>query len=69
MVVLEVTISREGDVSRRTNPSGHPLLIEAALEAVRQWKYKPTQLNGQPVEVVSSVEVQITLDNNQGNSG
>jgi periplasmic protein TonB len=45
------------------------LLIEAALEAVRQWKYKPTQLNGQPVEVVSSVEVQITLDNNQGNSG
>jgi len=69
MVVLEVTISREGDVSDARILSGHPLLIEAALEAVRQWKYKPTQLNGQPVEVVSSVEVQFTLDNNQGNSG
>jgi protein TonB len=41
--------------------SGHPLLIPAALQAVKQWQYKPTLLNGEPVEVVTQVDVNFTL--------
>lgn len=65
LVVLEVTISRIGDVAGVRAISGHPLLIEAALDAVRQWKYRRTLLNDQPVEVVSSVEVQFTSGSEQ----
>jgi len=56
-VVLEAEISREGDVTNLKVVSGHPLLIDAALTAVRQWKYKPTLLNGQPVIVISHITV------------
>jgi protein TonB len=42
--------------------SGHPLLVPAALEAVKQWVYQPTLLNGQPVEVVTQVEVSFALE-------
>lgn len=41
--------------------SGHPLLISAAQEAVRQYRYKVTQRNGQPVEVATQVDVNFTL--------
>jgi protein TonB len=41
--------------------SGHPLLIPAALEAVKQWEYNPTLLNGQPVEVFTEVSVPFVL--------
>ncbi len=41
--------------------AGHPLLIAAAQEAVKQWIYKPTLLNGAPVEVVTEVDVLFTL--------
>ena len=41
--------------------SGHPLLAPAALEAVKQWVYKQTLLNGNPVEVVTVIEVNFTL--------
>ena len=61
-VVLEAVISREGDVTNLRVVSGHPLLVEAALTAARQWKYKPTLLNGQPVEVVSQVTVPFKLE-------
>ena len=61
-VVLEAVISREGDVSNLKVVSGHPLLVEAALTAARQWKYRPTLLNGQPVEVVSQVTVPFKLE-------
>jgi protein TonB len=37
--------------------SGHPLLVQAAIEAVKQWEYKPTVLKGQPVEVAVQAEV------------
>ncbi|MBV9297055.1 MAG: energy transducer TonB, partial [Acidobacteriaceae bacterium] len=40
---------------------GHPLLVNAAREAVLQWKYRPTLLNGQPVEVVTDIIVNFTL--------
>jgi protein TonB len=42
--------------------SGHPLLVQAATEAVRQWRYKPTLLNGEPVEVVTQIDVNFTLN-------
>jgi protein TonB len=41
--------------------NGPPLLIRAALEAVRQWIYQPTLLNGEPVEVATSIDVTFTL--------
>jgi len=41
--------------------SGHPLLVQAALEAVRQWRYQPTYLNNEPVEVATTIDVHFTL--------
>jgi protein TonB len=43
--------------------SGHPLLIPSATDAVRQWQYKPTLLNGEPVEVQTQIDVNFTLSN------
>jgi periplasmic protein TonB len=42
--------------------SGHPLLVQAALDAVRQWKYHPTQLNGEAVEVDTTIDVIFSLN-------
>ena len=42
--------------------SGHPLLTQAAQDAVRQWKYEPTLLNGQPVEVDTTIDVLFQLN-------
>jgi periplasmic protein TonB len=41
--------------------SGHPLLVPAALQAVKEWRYQPTLLNGTPVEVITTVDVTFTL--------
>lgn len=41
--------------------SGHPLLVQAAQDALQQWVYKPTLLNGEPIEVVTQAEVKFTL--------
>ena len=54
-------ISKEGNIENLQLQSGHPLLVNAAKEAVLQWKYKPTLLNGQAVEVVTSIVVNFTL--------
>lgn len=54
-------VSREGTVRELKVIDGHPLLIPAALEAVRQWVYSPTYLNGEPVEVMAPIEVHFTL--------
>jgi len=56
-VVLKALIDKNGDVENLTVVSGHPMLIPAAIEAVKQWKYKPCLLNGQAVEM----ETQITV--------
>ena len=56
-VVLKAIIGRDGTVRRLTLISGHPLFVQAAIEAVRQWLYKPTYLNGQAVEVITEVDV------------
>jgi len=61
VVHLNVIIGKDGTVQKLTVASGHPLLVPAALEAARQWVYQPTLLNGQPVEVVTQIEVEFTL--------
>jgi TonB family protein len=60
-VVLKVIIDKQGNVSNIQAISGHPMLIPAAIEAVKQWKYRPYLLNGEPVEVETSVTVNFTL--------
>ena len=60
-VVLEAIISTGGSVKNLRVIKGHPLLIERALEAVRQWRYKPTVLNGVPVEVITRITVRFNL--------
>jgi protein TonB len=60
-VRLEAIISKDGTIQDLHTVSGHPLLIKAAIEAVSRWRYQPTLLNGEPVEVVTEVDVNFTL--------
>jgi protein TonB len=60
-VLLQATISKEGAIENLQLISGHPMLAPAAIEAVKQWKYKPYLLNGEPVEVETQVQVNFTL--------
>ena len=60
-VVLRAVISREGTIENLQVLSGHPLLVKAAMEAVRQWRYRPYVLNGEPVEVETQVTVNFIL--------
>jgi periplasmic protein TonB len=60
-VRLEAIISRNGLIQDLRVASGHPLLAPAAVEAVRQWRYQPTLLNNEPVEVITQIEVHFTL--------
>ena len=60
-VKLTAIIAKDGSIQKLEVMGGHPLLIPAALSAVKQWRYKPTLLNGQPVEVVTQVDVNFTL--------
>ena len=63
VVVLKVNIDKQGKVYAVELVSGHPLLAPAAMEAVRQWTYKPYLLNGIPVEVETQVRVNFMLAN------
>jgi protein TonB len=60
-VVLHAIIDKEGKVAQLEVVSGHPLLVQSAIEAVKQWRYKPTQLNGDPVEVDTTIQVTFTM--------
>jgi periplasmic protein TonB len=60
-VVLMAVISREGKIENLRVLSGHPLLVQAAMDAVRQWRYRPYYLNDEPVEVETQVTVNFTL--------
>jgi len=60
-VLLQAEISKSGDIQNLRLISGHPMLAPAAIEAVKQWKYKPYLLNGEPVEVETQVQVNFTL--------
>jgi protein TonB len=61
-VRLEAIISKDGTIQELKLVSGHPLLVKAAEEAVQRWRYQPTLLNGEPVEVVTEIEVNFTLN-------
>jgi protein TonB len=61
VVKLNATIAKDGTIQHLEVVSGHPLLVPAAMDAVRQWVYQPTLLNGQPVEVMTEVDVNFTL--------
>jgi len=60
-VVLQAVIDKGGKVQHLEIISGHPMLIPAALEAVKQWRYKPYYLNGEPVEVDTQININFTL--------
>jgi protein TonB len=60
-VVLSAIISKTGEIQNLTLVSGHPLLVPAAIEAVREWRYRPYLLNGEPVEVESTITVVFQL--------
>ncbi len=61
VVILQAQISKDGSIENLQLISGHPMLAPAAIEAVKQWKYKPYLLNGEPVEVDTQVQVNFTL--------
>jgi TonB family protein len=61
LVRMNAVIGKEGDVKRLELLSGTPELVPAAMEAVRQWVYEPTLLNGEPVEVRTLIDVNFTL--------
>jgi protein TonB len=60
-VVLQALIGKDGNIQNLHVVSGHPMLTNAALEAVKEWKYKPYYLNGEPVEVETTINVNFTL--------
>jgi len=60
-VVLTAVISVNGDIENLQLVSGHPMLVPAAIAAVKQWHYKPYLLNGQPVEVETTITVIFSL--------
>lgn len=61
-VRLSALIGKDGRIQNLTVVTGHPLLVQAALDAVRQWVYQPTLLNGEPVEVATEIDVNFTLN-------
>jgi len=60
-VLLQAEISKDGTIQNLRLISGHPMLTSAAIEAVKQWRYKPYILNGEPVEVETQITVNFTL--------
>jgi periplasmic protein TonB len=62
MVELQATISRDGTIDNLRVVDGPMLLRAAALEAVRQWRYRPYLLNGEPVEVETTINVDFTMN-------
>lgn len=63
VVRFTAIIGKDGTIQNLQLVSGHPLLVPAAQEAVKQWVYRPTLLNNEPVEVVTQIDVNFTLSN------
>ena len=61
VVLLKAIISKTGDVTELEVVSGHPILVPAALDAVKQWRYRPYLLNGEAVEVETNITVNFSL--------
>jgi periplasmic protein TonB len=62
-VILQAVISKSGMIENLRLLNGHPMLVPAAIEAVRQWRYRPYVLNGEPVEVETQITVNFALNN------
>jgi len=60
-VVLRAIISKEGEIQDLQLVSGHPMLVQGAIDSVKQWHYRPYLLNGQPVEVETTITVNFQL--------
>jgi len=60
-VKFEAKIAKDGTIQDLKLVSGPPLLVQAAMQAVQQWVYKPTLLNGEAVEVLTTIDVNFTL--------
>ena len=61
-VILHAIIGKDGMIQQLEVLNGHPLLQQSALDAVRQWRYQPTLLNGEPVEVDTTIDVIFSLN-------
>jgi protein TonB len=61
VVKFNAVIAKDGTIQNLQLVSGHPLLVPSATEAVKQWVYQPTLLNGEPVEVITQIDVNFTL--------
>jgi protein TonB len=61
VVRFNAIIGKDGTIQNLQLVTGHPLLVQSAQEAVKQWVYQPTLLNGEPVEVVTQIDVNFTL--------
>jgi protein TonB len=61
LVILQAVIGKDGTIQNLRVVSGNPMLAQAALEAVKQWRYKPYYLNGEPVEVDTTININFTL--------
>ena len=60
-VILRAVIRRDGMIENLQVLSGHPMLVQAAIDAVKRWRYCPYSLNGEPVEVETQVTVNFVL--------
>jgi periplasmic protein TonB len=60
-VVLRAVIDRDGKIKNLQVVGGHPLLVQAAMDAVRQWRYRPYILNELPIEVETQITVNFSL--------
>jgi protein TonB len=63
-VVLQAVISKQGAIENLRLLTGHPMLVPAAIEAVRQWRYRSYVLNNEPVEVETQITVNFSLAGN-----
>jgi protein TonB len=57
-VLIRIVIDRQGNVSNMTVIRGDPILIESAIKAIKQWKYRPYILNGEAIEAESVIKIQ-----------
>jgi len=64
IVHLHVVIAKNGSMLSVEVVSGDPLLVDAAVKAVRKWRYKPSLMNGEPVEIDTTIDVEFTLNKN-----
>lgn len=69
LVVLDVLVNTAGDVASIDLVSGHPLLVPSAIDAVKQWKYKPFTLNGEPVPVRTTVRINFVYSGDRNDQG